>query len=186
MTVQARLDRLTLLLVGVMISLGLYTLACGAKVPPALTSTAPTNAQIVQVQNDAKRFADGNSMAQSILQGVGSYIDSSPLADSVKNDIECAGLMATGTTNPPPAITTTTCAALGLKIPQGPGPLVVTLKTLQSLTTSASLKTTIQTALSALQPALTRLAASTNSTLHIAGISLTAIAAVWTTLLGGA
>lgn len=147
-----------------------------------LVQPTPTEAEIQRVHRDAKRIGDAVTMVSSILNQAGVFVDALPIPAAAKNDLDCGIVKAVGTSQPRPQLLT----ICGPSTPQGPGPVVIALEKIKSLTTEVGLQTTVREITSVVQPLLAQMQTSTNSTVKALGVGLGAALAILTAFLNGA
>ncbi len=114
----------------------------------ATVSSNPSASDQATIRLNAARVTDGIKTAIEITRAAGKFIDSLPLAAADKNSFDQAIVSVMGTT-------------------AKPGPLPAALDALASVTSEASLKATVTTAITALDPLVVKF--ETNSNLGIAG-----------------
>lgn len=148
---------------------------CGAHVPVAVTTPAPTPAQ----QLEARRLGDAvvvtATAALQSLDALGPVIEAAPLSTAQKDAYDCALLRVIGTPRggAPP---------FGGRVQQICGTLPTTetaplrqaLDAVHQVTSCASLRTSVTALLAAVTPLFDRLSASGNQVLVFAGASLRA------------
>ena len=108
----------------------------------------PTAADQQSVRNAAARVTDGIKTSLEIARAAGRFINTLPLSTADKNAFDGAIVAVTGTT-------------------ANPGPLVPALDAMASAASEASLKATVTTALTVIDPLVAKL--ETNPNLGIAG-----------------
>ena len=114
---------------------------CGGKVPPALVSTNPAEADVIAVKQKAERLFDGVQVAFAIVREVGVYVDTLPIPADAKNKLDQAIVAVTGTTF-------------------APGPLLKALDRLHTLTNEPSLRATVTEVFALIDPLLAQWAAT--------------------------
>lgn len=143
MKFRSRFTALTLAL-ALSISAPIFT-GCAAK---AAVSSTPTASDQQAVRNAAARAADGIKTGLEIARAAGRFIDTLSIPAADKNAFDSAIVAVTGTT-------------------ARPGPLVAALDAMASATSEASLKASVNTSLTVIDPLVAKLEASSN--LGIAG-----------------
>jgi len=125
---------------------------CAAR---AAIETSPGVSEQQQVRDAAARAADGLRTGLAITRAAGRFIDTLPLSDAEKNAFDSAIVAATGTT-------------------AAPGPLVAALDALANVTSEASLRATVTTVFTLVDPLIVQLETHTNVGVAGFGISLRA------------
>ena len=149
------------------LSFSLAVYSCAGHQAPVQPN--PTEQEALQVRIDGAVAADNFKTAATIIRQVAAFADSAPLPTNVKDAIDCSIVKAMGTTNGPSAATVKVC---GAGVPNGPGPVVAVTKLIGSVTTKASLKSTIATAMPYINDVLKTLEASDNVSLKALALAL--------------
>jgi hypothetical protein len=160
---------------------GLLASGCGGRVPPALTSANPTDAQVQEVRRDAAEIAGAVKAGIAIVGEARTFANTAPLPQAAKDAINCSILKATGTTEPPAPVVVSVCGAL----PNGPGPLYQALDELAAVSSTPSLRTTVAALMRALDPVFAALQNSSNQALAGFAAALRGTFAYASGFLGG-
>jgi hypothetical protein len=160
---------------------GLLASGCGGRVPPALTSANPTDAQVQEVRRDAAEIAGAVKAGIAIVDEARTFANVTPLPQPAKDAINCSILKATGTTEPPAPVVISVCGTL----PNGPGPLYHALDELASVSSTPSLRTTVAALMRALDPIFAALQNSSNQALAGFAAALRGTFAYASGFLGG-
>lgn len=160
---------------------GLLASACGGRVPPALTSANPTDAQVQEVRRDAAEIAGAVKAGIAIVGEARTFANTAPLPQPAKDAINCAILKATGTTEPPAPVVVSVCGAL----PNGPGPIYQALDQLAAVSSTPSLRTTVAALMRAIDPIFAALQNSSNQALAGFAAALRGTFAYASGFLGG-
>lgn len=161
--------------------LAFMLLTLGLSVGCATVQTNPTAESQAKVREQAGNIYVAAEAGLKIVDTAGTFLNSLPVSNDVKNDIDCSIVRVTGTTEPRPAL----LKICGPSTPQGPGPLDEALVELKTVTTTASLKTTVGKITAAVNPLLTKLEASDQMVLKALGASLRATLSVVFSFSGG-
>lgn len=122
----------------------------------AIVSQTPTPEQQMAVRVAADKVVLGFKTAGAIITATGRFVDTLPIANADKNEIDGLIVAAIGTT-------------------AKPGPVIAALDALASVTTEASLKATVATTLTVIDPLLKKL--ETHPNLGVAGFGVSLRAA---------
>ena len=123
----------------------------------ALVQSHPSATDVAKVQTTANRIADDVKIAVGIIGAAGTFIDTTPLPTSVKDDVDKAIVQAFGTSS-------------------APGPVYKALDRMKNVTDQPQLKATLTEILSLIDPLLEKLKATGNP--GLIGFAISAKAAL--------
>lgn len=160
---------------------GLLASGCGGRVPPALTSANPTPEQVQDVRIDAAELSGRVKAGIAIAGEVRTLANATPITQAAKDEINCAVIKATGTTEPPTPIVLSVCGA----VPNGPGPLYQALDQLKTVGSDPSLRSVLAAVMRLIDPILAAIQKSNNTTLAGFAAALRGTFAYTSGALGG-
>lgn len=135
----------------------------------ASVQTNPTNTQLQSARQLAREALVATRTGLGITQEVGRLASTLPLTSAQKDAVDCAIARVTGTSTPATEAVVKVCGPIPLA---AAAPLAIAVKALASVTSCASLSTTLGEVLKAVEPLIARLEAAGNASLTFAAISI--------------
>jgi hypothetical protein len=149
----------------VVISLAVLFASCASQ-----GGVTPKPAQVNTFRVVAAKSADGTTAGLKILNATSKLVDGLPVSTAFKDDIDCAIFKAIGIDNPSAAIQ----SVCGTVPTVARSPLRLTLVEIQSAANCPSLSAAVSRVGGIVNPLVSKLSASSNTSVAFAGIALKA------------